>query len=493
MNKFFKYPPQNPIVKGRQKLDWSQYQKDIFQNIATESGHLIVEAYAGSAKTSSIIESLHYIPKGKKTILLAFNKKIQEELKDRAPSYINDILTFHALGFRAIKQRFGNVELDDNKVNSLIRDLLGRRSDPDLVCNLNDTVAFCKYGLLDLPKQIDSLIDEFGIDTCNVERDEFIRYVIKILAEDKNQTSKIDFNDMCWFPYIYNLFMGLYDMVFVDEAFDLNKSQLIMAKKICKPNGRLIVVGDELQQIYRWRLADTTVIKEIKNDSKTKILPLPISYRCPKKVIELAKEWAPDITCPDSAIDGDVQIIHMNELYAKASSGCFILSRTNAPLIKICMNFIRNGQKANIRGRDVGKQLSFLIRKSKKKDIKSFIKWLENWKDNEVEKLINKNINPEHILDRYECLVNLCDECTTLEEVVQKVTELFNDTDENNIIILSTVHRAKGAERDDVFLLRWTFRVWLDTAHLAEKPNEEYNIAYVACTRAKKKLYLVRK
>ena len=74
-------------------------------------------------------------------------------------------------------------------------------------------------------------------------------------------------------------------------------------------------VGDSWQQLYSWRAADNTVISEIENQPTTKILKLPISYRCPKKVIDLAKFWVPDITCPDSTIDGEISNIHLNELY----------------------------------------------------------------------------------------------------------------------------------------------------------------------------------
>ncbi|HEY5268332.1 MAG TPA: ATP-dependent helicase [Candidatus Saccharimonadales bacterium] len=490
-----KFPPKKPdyIYKPEPKRDWSEQQKAIFKNIAQDEGHLIVEAYAGAAKTTSIIESFKYIPKGKKSIALAFNKKIQEDLQARAPSYI-ECFTFHSLGFRAIKQRFGQVELDDYKVFNLVKDQLSKDGDYDLITNICDTVAFCKYGLLDTPNQISELIDRFSIDLCGMDKKIFINLVSKTLRYNKELTSKIDYNDMCWFPFVYNLSLGLYDYVYIDERQDLNKSQLVMAKKVCKPiGGRIIAVGDENQALYSWRLADTSIIEDIKNQEKTKTLPLPISYRCPKTIISLAKNWVPDISCPDSAIDGEIKDISLNELYKLAKPGCFILSRTNAPLIKICMTLIRNNVKANIRGRDVGKQLNAIVKKSKKKLIPAFIKWLDDWKNEEISKLKEKNINPDNILDRYECLINLCDECKTLEEVSKKIDELFNDTDENNIVILSTVHRAKGLERNDIFVLRWTFRVWFDQMEMFDHPNEECNIAYVAITRSKNRLYIVQK
>ena len=54
----------------------------------------------------------------------------------------------------------------------------------------------------------------------------------------------------------------------------------------------------------------------------------------------------------------------------------------NAPLIEFCMSLIRNNVKANIRGRDVGKQLNALVKKCRE-TIPAFLKWLEDWKNGE--------------------------------------------------------------------------------------------------------------
>ena len=309
----------------------------------------------------------------------------------------------------------------------------------------------------------------------------------------KSQTSKIDFDDMCYFPFVYNLPMGSFSLVYCDEYQDLNKSQLFMAKKVCHPQGKLVIFGDKYQDLYSWRGSDSSLVEDIKQLPTTKVLPLPISYRCPKTVINLAKKWVPDITCPDTAIEGEIKDISLNELYGVAKPGCFIVSRTNAPLIKICLSFIRLGIKANIQGRDIGAQLSYLIKKSKKKQIPAFLTWLEKWRDDEVKKFQQKNFGIEGILDKYECLVSFCEESKSLQEATQKIDSLFNDTDQNNVIILSSTHRVKGKERDDVFVLKWTYSVWFDKMHYIEKPNENGNLSYVAITRCKKRLFLVHK
>lgn len=478
-----------------ENLIWSPFQKKIFWEISKGSGHLIVEARAGSAKSTTIIESFRYIPKGKKTIALAFNKNIQKELAERSPSYV-ETSTFHSLGMRAIIQRFKTVELDDWKVFNIVKEFDECKDDNGLIFNICDTVAYCKYGLMDSPREIDFIISRFGIDLCDLERKDFIRLVIQTLGKDKVMVNKIDYNDMCWYPFVHDLSLGQYDLVFIDERQDLNKSQMVMTKKLCKPGGRIIAVGDIKQELYSWRLSDSSIVEEMKKEVSTKILTLPISYRCPKKIVELVKPWVPDITCPETAKEGLIEEISFDKLFTTAKPGCFILSRTNAPLIKICIAFIKKNIKANIRGKnDIGRQLLSTIRRSKKKQVPAFLKWLEKYKDEEVKKLSLKGIKTDNLLDRYECLINLCEEISSLEEVKSKIEEMFSDADEKKIIICSTVHGAKGLERENVFLLRWTFRSWFDhiLPGMEEDNNEELNIAYVACTRSKNHLYLVNK
>ncbi len=478
------------------KPSWtpSKYQEAIFADIASNRpGHLIVEARAGSGKTASLIESFKYVPHGKKIIALAFNKIIAEELKDRAPSYVVPS-TFHSWGLRAIRNRYKTVQVDDNKTFNIVKTLVEDERDYDLISNICDTVAYCKYGLQDAPKQIEDLIYRFGIDLCDLDQGKFISLVIRTLGHCKSNPNVVDYNDMCWLPFVLNLPFEQFHYINVDEYQDCNLSQLVIAKRTVMPGGHLIFYGDEFQSLYSWRMSDTTVIADIKSEETTKILSLPISYRCPKKVIALAKYWVPDISCPDTAIDGEINDITYDTMFSKAKPGCFVLSRTNAPLIRVAMRFIREQVPCNIRGRDIGKSLSYLIKRSKKKRMDAFLTWLEKWKDDEVALLIAKKLNTENVLDRYECLVSLCEEHKTLDEVLKQIDAMFTDKTEKDLVICSTVHRAKGLERDDVFVLRWTFRLWLEESlGLVEKPNEAANIAYTACTRTKKRLFIVNR
>ncbi len=485
-----KFPPKKPvqtIFKAEPKRNWSEFQKNIFRDIAKGTDHTVVIARAGSGKTSTIVEGFKYLPKGKKTLMVAFNKSIAEELKTRAPSYV-DVLTLHSLGFRAVKQSFGEVTLENNKCSMLVATLIGDDRDMwELNQSICKCVSLCKGFLVDTPALIGNLIDKFGIETFELSRDKFIEYAIKTLGLCKTAKQMVDFDDMIWFPFVYRLNVGKFDVVFVDEAQDLNQAQIAMVLSACKVGGRIIAVGDPAQSIYQFRGADSEAIPNFINKLGAKTLPLSVTYRCPKEVVKLAQEIVPDIETPPTADDGIVEHLSASDLLKKVKPGDFILSRTNAPLIKYCMALLKSGVPANIQGRDVGANLQYFIKKSKAKTINSFIEYVNNWREQETKRLLAEKKDVNVALDKAECLLNLCEGTLTIKELKETIDKLFNDVDDNKKVMLSTTHKAKGLERDRVFMLANTYRYGPGVE------GEEANLYYVAVTRAKKELYLVRK
>lgn len=486
-----KFPPKKPdtshIIKVNPKRDWSKYQKDIFKDIARGIGHTVVIARAGSGKTSTIVEGFKYIPRGRKTLMVAFNKSIADELKQRAPSYV-DVMTLHSLGFRAIKQSFGEVTLENNKCSTLVSSIIG---DDYELWELNQSickcVSLCKGFLVDTPVKIEDLIDKFGIEIFELKMEKFIEHVIKALGLCKANKQVIDFDDMIWFPFVYNLNVGKFDVVFVDEAQDLNQAQMAMVMSAIKAGGRAIAVGDPAQSIYQFRGADSEAIPNFINKLSAKTLPLSVTYRCPKKVVELAQEVVPDIEAFEKSPDGKIENIFTNELLKKVVPGDFVLSRTNAPLIKYCMALLKSGVPANIQGRDIGANLLYFIKKSKAKTINDFIKYVNNWREQEIKRLLSEKKNTDVIEDKTECLLNLCEGTLTIKDLKETIDKLFNDVDDNKKVIFSTTHKAKGLERDRVFVLTNTYRYGPGVT------GEEANLWYVAITRSKSELYLVRK
>lgn len=74
----------------------------------------------------------------------------------------------------------------------------------------------------------------------------------------------------------------------------------------------------------------------------------------------------------------------------------------------------------------------------------------------------------------------------------QDIERLFSDRNSEEAITLSTIHRAKGLENDRVFIL---YPEKLPLTWKNQKRHEldqEYNVAFVAYSRAKKTLVMVR-
>lgn len=484
-----KFPPKKPaqtVFKAEPKRNWSDFQKEIFKNIAKSTRNTAVIARAGSGKTSTIVEGFKYIPRGKKTLMVAFNKSIADELKQRAPSYV-DVMTLHSLGFRAIKQSFGNVLLENDKCQAIVGELIGTDRDLwELNQSICKCVSLCKGFLVDSPNKIADLMDEFGIETFDLTREKFIEYVIKTLSLCKAKKQVIDFDDMIWFPFVYRLNVGKFDVVFVDEAQDLNAAQIAMVLSARKIDGRIIAVGDPAQSIYQFRGADSRAMPNIIEKLDAETLPLSVTYRCPKLVVKMAQEIVPDIIAHDSAPDGTITEIKPEELVKTVSPGDFVLSRTNAPLIKYCMALLKAGVPANIQGRDVGANLINFIKKSKAKTIDKFTEYVVSWKELEIKRLLSEKKDPIACVDKAECLLNLCEGVLTIADLKDTIDKLFNDVDDDKKVMLSTTHKAKGLERDRVFVLVNTYRK-------SGAGGEEDNLWYVAITRTKKELFLVKK
>jgi DNA helicase-2/ATP-dependent DNA helicase PcrA len=480
----YKAPPKDLIRVIR---DWSSYQRDIFTDIASGSGNTQVDALAGTGKTSTIIEGFYYVPAGVTILMCAFNKSIQVELEARAPEGVN-VLTLHSLGFAACKRSFPNMSsrVDDkgNKLSRHIGALIGDEPETfELRGNLAKAVSLAKGYLAETAEEIDTIMDRHEIDPCSLLRREFAETVVKILAACKKDTSMVDFDDMIWMPNVHKLALHKYKMVFIDEAQDLNVAQINLALNSCADNGRIISVGDEHQAIYGFRGADSNAIQNIVDRMQSKRMPLSVTYRCSKSIVALAQTLVPGLEAASNAKEGLVANCSTKEMEKLVRPGDFILSRINAPLLKWCLALLKARVPANIQGRDVGKSLLSLIKKSKAVNVDSFLVWLEDYRELEVKRMITAKRDPATVEDKVECLRILCEGVTEMADVSENITQLFTDGDDKTRVILSSTHKAKGLERDRVFVLKDTYR-----------PNfnqEETNLTYVAYTRAKQELYLV--
>lgn len=464
----------------------SKYQLAVFDNVANGTGNTVVKAVAGSGKTTTIVEALSHIPKGLRTLFVAFNKSIADELKKKAPPGV-EVSTLHSYGLKTITRSLGRLRIEQYRVDGFVRALHG--NDPrtlDMRRDMTKTVSLAKGQLAANEAAVDAIIDDFGIESAqNGARAAFIKDVLKILLQcaDVQKDGQIDFDDMIWLPLVLDLRQPQFDRVFVDETQDLNKAQIEMALRAVKPNGRICAVGDPRQAIYGFRGADSSAVDNIVARLQAAVLPLSVCYRCCKAVLREAKEVVPDIEWAPDAEEGSVTGVMARDMKRNARAGDFILSRTNAPLVSLCMFFLKEGRPATIQGRDIGASLAAFVKKSHASSIEALRDYVEAWRDVECKRLAAKNRDTQSVDDRADCVLAIAENASTVEEVLLDIQELFADKGDTERIVLSSTHKAKGLERDRVWLLQSTYR---------RRPGlEEENLYYVAVTRARKELFLV--
>lgn len=468
-------------------ITYSSYQLAVFDNVANGTGHTVVNAVAGSGKSTTIIEALKHVPVGCRTLFVAFNKSIAEELKKRAPRGV-EVSTLHSYGLRTITRTLGRLRINDKRVDDFVRAMHG--SDPktfDMRRDLVKTVSLAKGQLASDEADVDAIIDAFGIESAqNGSRAKFIQDVLKLLLQCTEVTvdGQIDFDDMIWLPIVLNLAQTKFDRVFIDETQDLNRAQIELALRAIKPGGRICAVGDPRQAIYGFRGADSSAVDNVVSRLEATVLPLSVCYRCCKTVIREARTVVPGIESAPDAEEGSVIDATVKDMKRGSQPGDFILSRTNAPLISLCMYFLKEGRPASIQGRDIGASLAAFVKKSRAPSVEALRDYVEAWRNAECARLAAKHRDTQAVEDRAECVLALSEDAASVADVISSIESLFADKDSSQRIVLSSTHKAKGLERDRVWLLNSTYR---------KRPGaEEDNLYYVAVTRARKTLFLVQ-
>ena len=489
----------------------SIYQKKIFDNVKYGIGNMIIKACAGSGKTSVIVNLIKLIDKDKKLLFIAFNKEIVNELKKRIGLLGHiDIMTYHSLGYLILKENFGLTlkNVDEYKYRTYIKSNIKHLSIIDVsklnaneynayISNIMHLINYSRYNQCQSADEIKKIGDKYGIA---IMHDEHL-IAEKALKWGQENISTIDYTDMIWLPIELNLYPKRYkyDWVLIDESQDISLIQQKLFLKTFKRGTRFVSVGDEYQTINLWAGASDTALNDLEKMPNTKVFTLPITYRCPKNIVELAKKYSDNIKADDNAIDG---IINYDVSVNAPKSGDMVLCRNTAPLVELYMKYLRYNKKSYIKGSDIGKNLVNLVIENCDE--------IETLKNDFFNKLFEKlvilrdNLMKDYGLDYYDAssspqIVNLYDNIMALkaiseglntkQELINKINEIFLDSDGDGVC-LSTIHKAKGLEADNVFILCKS----LMPSKLAKKEWEkitELNLIYVAITRAKKSLNFI--
>lgn len=110
--------------------------------------------------------------------------------------------------------------------------------------------------------------------------------------------------------------------------------------------------------------------------------------------------------------------------------------------------------------------------------------------DKEAEK-ITKRMQSLH--SDVQVLIDLAADTRSVSSFLDNLTlDMQKENEESDALIISTIHSAKGLEWDSVYLLHPVEDVFSDWNATTESMNEERRVMYVALTRAKNHLQLVK-
>ena len=484
----------------------SEYQEKIFDWVQHGNGNAVIQARSGSGKTTTAVASMKLIPKTEKCLFIAFNKTIADELNNRLKTRPNcTARTTHSLGYLMIKRNFGpDVELDEYKYRNYVKtniteltttrgEIKTRQQIEEYIDNITSLIDYARFNLAQSEREIDRIAQKYNIpvsfDECVVTQ--------KCLEWGRENVETVDYTDMIWLPVELSLKpTGLtYDWVYIDEAQDLSLCSTKLFLKCIKRGGRFVAICDDLQSINAFAGASEDAFEFMKNYPNTTLFKLPVSYRCAKNIIAFANNLVPDIFAREDAPDGHVlDNCHIRDI----KEGDMVLCRSKAPLVNLYIRLLRKNINCYIKGQDIG---SNLIRELDKIDIDNLDGDFE--KDNVFVRLYDKLFTERNKLmqtrgldyddatlstkkiekyDTINALLILSEKCRTKRELIEHINDVFKE--ESQGVCLSTVHKAKGLEADNVYIICHSSMPSKLAVHEWEKQQEQ-NIMYVAYTRAK--------
>lgn len=388
---------------------------------------LIVEATAGSGKTSTIVDGLNYATTGKypkiklpdgtiidkykpsdeqkdvwkwlkeetkgmkseNVLVSAFSKAIADKLEKELQ--FGEASTIHSLGCTILRENKIKTKLDKSykTINlfleySQIKDLRSMTNETRTILDdVKNLVKICKDNVLS-ENDINELTLKTVMNDAEYETQthtDVLVPAIKFILEkgsilptptkgafDKMDRMVIDYDDMIYIPARYGMHIKK-DMIIIDEAQDVSYGKLkLLLSQECE---KYVFVGDPNQAIMMFAGAMCNSfdrIAEAINDVKT--LPLSFTYRCGKAIVAEAQKIVGD-KINAGANNGEGKITRIKDTEMDLQVGDMLVSRVNAPLMSLAWKLVKEKKNVFVVGHQIGVGLVNLIKKINPKIVES--------------------------------------------------------------------------------------------------------------------------
>jgi len=450
LNKYFKGSRQNEITRNITPAKFKQLfgelsptQLKIIND--NETQHIVVAAGPGSGKTKTLVHKLASLlliedVKHEQLLMITFSRAAATEFKKRllklignAANYV-EIKTFHSYCF----------------------DLLGR------------------VGSLEKSEDI-------------------LKKAIQKIKNKEVEESRITKT-----------------VLVIDEAQDMDKDEFDLITALMEQNEemRVIAVGDDDQNIYEFRGASSKHLEQFILNNKAIKHELVENYRSKSNLVNFSNQFVKRISCrlkqtPIIAMQNDngkIKIVHYQSgnlinplvqdiLKTELLGTTCILTKTNEEALQITGLLLKNNLKATLIQSNDGFSLYNL------NEVRYFLNQL-NLSDDVF--IINDDIwlnAKREVVNKYrhstklEILGNIIKDFeasnpkkkykSDLEVFIResKLEDFFNENGET--IFVSTIHKAKGKEFENVFMMLENYN---------SSTDESKRLLYVAMTRAKTNL-----
>jgi superfamily I DNA/RNA helicase len=472
--------------------------------IINSSGNIVINAVAGSGKTTTVIEYAATRPPHSKILYLAFNKSVKLEASRRFQerNLLNvRVETAHSLAFSYVMR--GNkykVRSQSYKTYELAELLgltaIGEKHGEHIIANhINKFITyFCNSDVKKVQElnYLDIVADKKARAFANSHYAAIEKGTRMILAMMERAEIEIS-HDFYLKKFQLSNPQLPFDYILFDEAQDASPAMLdvFLNQKSTK-----IIVGDTHQQIYGWRHAINSLEK-----TGFESLDLTTSFRFGNAIADLAMNilaW--------KLILGKLRSI---KITGKGKGGKpktrATIARTNLGLLLNAIGYVTDHPKTkriyfegNINSytyADDGASLYDVLNLYNNNHDRIKDKLVRSMKDmDDLEEYIEKTEDQQLSM-----MVEIVNEYgNEIPGILKSLKSLHveNDKRHDAEMIFSTVHRAKGMEYDEVYLvndfinekklekMREESKKSGEPVNLA-KVDEEINLLYVAVTRTK--------
>ena len=297
----------------------------------------------------------------------------------------------------------------------------------------------------------------------------------------------------------------------VDEAQDMSSEEFALVRVLMSVNEemRVIAVGDDDQNIYEFRGSDSNYMRQLLADDKSTFVEMTENYRSTQHVVAFANAFVKGIhnrmkqtpILSMSKDEGTVVVTHhashimfqrvVSDLLRQRNSGTMsVLTHTNEEAVILVALLRKHGLRSKLIQSMDGFRFWNMA------EVRLFLKYIERdthtpivtdevWneaKRKTFQTYATSSSLPylKHCIELFE-KINKAKYLTDFKELVfESTTEDFCDTSDADVVV-STIHKSKGCEFDDVYMLV------SQPQHVTDSEMRRY---YVGMTRARKRLFI---